>query len=292
MSNTYGLFWNSTNDDRLYDADSFEEWLKPFFKSGVFIGTLAVAATGTMTVTVAPGLAFLDGKLRTFDTETSLTVPTASSTYPRIDSIVVERNNTDRKITLKVVQGKYSGSSPTAADPVRTGGIYQLVLAHIAIPAGATKITASDITDTRALSSICGYVSNAIESPDFGSWYTHNENQFQEWFDKMKGQLSTDAAGNLQTEIDALGSMVLIYTDQTLDLSKAVADETYAGYPYHVDLQLPGCTADHIPDVYLSQATDVVSGVCASGAGYVRFYCTTNTGTVTIPVIRLTKGGK
>ena len=290
MSNAYGLFWNSTNDDRLYDADSFEEWLKPFFKSGVFIGSLAVAATDTMAVTVAPGSAFLDGKLRTFDTETSLTVPTASSTYPRIDSIVVERNNTDRKIALKVVQGKYSGSSPTAADPVRTGGIYQLVLAHIAIPAGATKITASDITDTRALSSICGYVSNAIESPDFGSWYAHNENQFQEWFEKMKGQLSTDAAGKLQTEIDALGSMVLTFTDQTLDLSKAVADATYTDYPYHVDLQLAGCTADHIPDVYLSQATDVVSGVCASGAGYVRFYCTTNTGTVTIPVIRLTKG--
>lgn len=292
MSNAYGLFWNSTNDDRLYDADSFEEWLKPFFKSGVFINTMAVAATGTMTVTVAAGSAFLDGKLRTFDTETSLTVPTASSTYPRIDSIVVERNDTDRSISLKVVQGKYSGASPAAADPVRTGGVYQLVLAHIAVSAGATKITASDITDTRALSSICGYVSNAIESPDFGSWYTHNADQFTEWFDKMKGQLSTDAAGKLQTEIDALGSMILIYTDQTLDLSKAVADATYTDYPYHVDLQLTGCTADHIPDVYLSAVTDSISGICESGAGYLRFFATNNTGSITIPAIRLTRGGK
>ena len=289
MSNAYGLFWNSNNDDRLYDADSFEEWLKPFFKSGVFINSLAVSSTGTMAVTVAPGSAFLDGKLRTFDTETSLTIAVANSTYPRIDNIVVERNDTDRQIALKIVQGKYSGTSPAASDPVRVGGVYQLVLAHISVPAGATKINASDITDTRA-SSLCGYVSNVIESPDFASWYTHNENQFAEWFEKMKGQLSTDAAGKLQT--DALGSMVLTFTDQTLDLSKAVADETYAGYPYHVDLQLPGCTADHIPDVYLSQDTDGISGLCSSGAGYVRFYVTANSGNVEIPVIRLTKGGK
>lgn len=290
MSNAYGLFWNSNNDDRLYDADSFEEWLKPFFKSGVFLNSLAVSNTGTMAVTVAPGSAFLDGKLRTFDTETSLTIAAANSTYPRIDNIVVERNDTDRQIALKIVQGKYSGTSPAASDPVRTGGVYQLVLAHISVPAGATKINASDITDTRA-SSLCGYVSNVIDSPDFASWYTHNENQFLEWFDKMKGQLSTDAAGNLQTEIDALGSMILTFTDQTLDLTKAVADSTYTDYPYHVDLQLTGCTASHIPDVYLAKTTDSISGICESGAGYVRFYCTVNTGTVTIPVIRLTKGG-
>ena len=290
MSNAYGLFWNSTNDDRLYDAESFEEWLKPFFKSGVFINTMAVAATGTMTVKVAAGSAFLDGKLRTFDTETSLTVPTASSTYPRIDSIVVERNDTDRSILLKVVQGKYSGTSPAAADPVRTGGVYQLVLAHIAISAGATKITASDITDTRALSSICGYVSNAIESPDFGSWYTHNEDQFTEWFDKMKGQLSTDAAGKLQTEIDALGDMILTFSGKTLDLTKAVSDSTYSDYPYKVTLALSGVTAAYVPEVFLKTQTDVISDICETGAGVITFYATKNTGTVTIDTIVCVKG--
>lgn len=291
MSNAYGLFWNSNNDDRLYDADSFEEWLKPFFKSGVFINSLAVSSTGTMAVTVAPGSAFLDGKLRTFDTETSLTIAVANSTYPRIDNIVVERNDTDRQIALKIVQGKYSGTSPAASDPVRVGGVYQLVLAHISVPAGATKINASDITDTRA-SSLCGYVSNVIESPDFASWYTHNENQFAEWFEKMKGQLSADATGKLQTEIDALGSMVLTFTDQTLDFSKAVADATYTYYPYHVDLELSGCTADYIPDVYLSAPSSLINDICQTGAGYVRFYVTANSGTVAIPVIRLTKGGE
>lgn len=290
MSNAYGLFWNSNNDDRLYDADSFEEWLKPFFKSGVFLNSLAVSNTGTMAVTVAPGSAFLDGKLRTFDTETSLTIAAANSTYPRIDNIVVERNDTDRQIALKIVQGKYSGTSPAASEPVRTGGVYQLVLAHISVPAGATKINASDITDTRA-SSLCGYVSNVIDSPDFASWYTHNENQFLEWFEKMKGQLSTDAAGNLQTEIDALGSMVLTFTGKTLDLTKAVADSTYSGYPYKVNLSLSGVTAAYVPEVYLKTATDVISDICETGAGYISFYATKNTGTIAIDTIVCVRGG-
>ena len=48
-------FYNSSNGDRVYDASSFEEWLKPFFKSGVFNGELQVTANNNMTVTVATG---------------------------------------------------------------------------------------------------------------------------------------------------------------------------------------------------------------------------------------------
>ena len=33
---TYANFYNSDNGDRVYDADSFSEWLRPFFKTGVF----------------------------------------------------------------------------------------------------------------------------------------------------------------------------------------------------------------------------------------------------------------
>lgn len=203
MSNQYGLFWNSSGGDRTYDADSFEEWLRPFFQSGVFSGGLAVTCSGSdMIATVAAGTAYLDGKLRTFDTETALTVAAASSAYPRIDTVVVERNNTDREISIKLVQGKYSGSSPVATAPVRTGGVYQLVLAQIYVGAGVTKITVSDITDTRPDSSLCGYVAATIENPNFSDWYAQNQAQFSEWFGRVKDQLSTDAAGNLQNEID------------------------------------------------------------------------------------------
>ena len=60
----YGYFFNSNNSDRKYNADSFETWLKPFFISGVFAGTLQVTAQSTpdMSVKVSPGFANLNGK--------------------------------------------------------------------------------------------------------------------------------------------------------------------------------------------------------------------------------------
>lgn len=209
MSNQYGWFWNSNSGDRTYNADSFEDWLKPFFQNGVFTGGMQTTASGSdMVITVSSGTAYINGKVRTFDTDTSFTLAAASSAYPRIDTVVVERNDTDRQITLKVVQGKYSGSTASPTAPVRTGGVYQLVLAQIAVGAGVTKITASDITDTRINSNLCGYVAATIDNPDFEQWYTQNEAQFDEWFNEMKDQLSTDAAGHLQNEVDALETTV------------------------------------------------------------------------------------
>lgn len=207
MADQYGLFWNSVDSDRLYDADSFAEWLRKFFTTGVFDGELQVTSAGGMDVSVSSGYANIDGKVRFFDSATKLTLATAGATYPRIDTIVVERNDTDRKITVKAITGTYS-ANPTATAPVRANNIYQIVLAQIYVAAGATSITQAAITDTRKDTSLCGIVAATIKNPDFGQWYAQNEAQFSEWFNAMKGQLTTDAAGNLQTEIDAVKKSV------------------------------------------------------------------------------------
>ena len=64
---TYANFYNSDNGDRVYDADSFSEWLRPFFKTGVFNGELQVMASSGMEVIVDTGNAFIEGKLKKFD---------------------------------------------------------------------------------------------------------------------------------------------------------------------------------------------------------------------------------
>ena len=46
MANEHGLFWNSQNGDRVYDANDFSEWLKKFYTTGVFNGDLEVTAAG------------------------------------------------------------------------------------------------------------------------------------------------------------------------------------------------------------------------------------------------------
>ena len=226
----HAFFYNSENHDRVYDASSFEYLLKKFFTSGVFTGDCQVTADGEgMTVTLGGGYSNCDGKVRFFAQAQNLALANAHATYDRIDTVVIERNDTDRDITAKVVTGVYS-AEPTPTPPVRGNGIFQLVCAEIYVAAGAVRITQSDITDKRPDTSVCGYVVAAVQTPDFTELYAQFSAEFQElyeeagadfaawaaqqraafdvWFEHMKDQLDTDAAGHLQNEIDQVNENV------------------------------------------------------------------------------------
>ena len=217
MANQYGLFWNSESGDRVYDADSLAEWLQHFFTNGVFEGELYTTSSGSMDISISKGYANINGKVRMFDSATALTLEAANPLYPRIDNVVVERNNTNREITLKVVTGTYSGSTATPVDPTRTEAIYQLVIARIQVDAGATQITQANITDTRMDKDLCGYVSGTVSEIDYSQisaqfsayleeFKTNNLTAFEEWFATIQGILDKDEAAKL---------LVLIQTNQT-----------------------------------------------------------------------------
>lgn len=108
----------------------------------------------------------------------------------------------------------------------------------------------------------------------------------------LKSALGVSDA-SLFAMLKALGSKsdIRTYQNKTLDLSKGVSDSTYSGYPYKVNLPLSGVTAEYVPEVYLKTATDVISDICETGAGYITFYATENAGTVTIDTIVCVKGG-
>ena len=229
----YANFYNSDNGDRVYDADSFSEWLRPFFKTGVFNGELQVLASSGMEVIVDTGNAFIEGKLKKFDSQTTLTVEQASANSTRIDSVICRRNDTNRDFTLMVVKG-----STVAPLPVRENGIYDIVLAHITVPASAVEIKQENITDTRMNADICGWVVSNIEEVDFDQVSTQwadyianfevNELQaFNEWFDTIKGQLSTDQAGSLQLQIDEQANKIATNT-ANISANKADIDANSA----------------------------------------------------------------
>lgn len=204
MANQYGLFWNSQNGDRLYDADSFSELFQKFFTTGVFNGDLQVVSTGGMDVTVQTGYCCINGKVRFFDTADQITISPASGTYPRIDTIVIERDDTNRTITIKSVTGSYSGTNPEPTEPVRAGGIYQIVLAQIYVGVGVVELTQADITDKRPDTDVCGWVVGTVDEVDVEQMTAQAQADFMAWYQEMKDQLSEDAAGHLQEEIDAL----------------------------------------------------------------------------------------
>ena len=229
----HAFFYNSNDGDRVYDASSFEYWLKKFFTSGVFADECQVTADGSgMTCTMAEGYTNVDGKVKFWDEAQELTLATASSTYDRIDNVVIERNDTDRDVTVKIVQGEYA-ASPSAPDVERDDGVYQLVLAQIYVSAGATSISQADVTDTRTDTDLCGIVTGTVTEMDFSQFTAQYESfianyktqaasdysdysdslasyllqlqtEFESWFANIQDQLSEDAAGNLQVEIDEL----------------------------------------------------------------------------------------
>lgn len=204
----YGYFFNSQNSDRKYNADSFETWLRPFFISGVFQGSLQVKAQASpdMTVQVTPGYANLQGKPAHWPDTNNLTLATASGVYNRIDTIVLRRDNTNRAISIEVVTGVAS-ANPQPTAPTRTADIFELVLAQILVGVGVTAITAANISDTRINSDICGYVAATVEEIDFDQIKA----QFDAWLAEFKEGTAEDYAAfvaQLQEDLEAYQSAI------------------------------------------------------------------------------------
>ena len=181
---SYDYFWNS-NSDRYYDAESMGDWLRPFFKNGVFNGQMQVTANDDMSVTVAAGYGYINGKHRHFLTATTLDLETASGTLDRIDNVILRRDDTQRMIYLFIQKGG-NAASPTAPALTRDGTIYDLKLAEIYIAAGTVKITQSEITDTRMNASVCGWVAATVTQIDF----TQIQAQFDAYFTAYKKNIS------------------------------------------------------------------------------------------------------
>lgn len=216
----HAFFYNSEKGDRVYDADSFEHWLKKFFTSGVFQGDCQVMANGDMTVTVGAGYANVDGKVKFFESAQVLQLEVADASYNRIDTIVIERNDTERDVNIKIVPGGRA-PSPVPASPIRENGVYQLVLAQIYVAAGATKIMQENITDTRTNTTICGVVAGAVEQYDFDQFKV----QFDEWFAVIKEKLGEAPATNLQAQIDELSEALDGWSIRVVDERPAVQED-------------------------------------------------------------------
>lgn len=274
---SYAFFYQSVNGDRKYDDTSLENWLKKFFTSGVFLNDLQVTANNDMTVNVGAGYVNADGKVKIFENETTLQIETAGATYPRIDSIVLERNDAERDILLKVVKGGYS-SEPVAHVPVRQDGVYQLVIAQILVGAGAVKITQTDITDTRSDMELCGFVAGAVDQIDFSQiqaqfdaymekykdyiadYAEQMQADFDAWFENIRNQLDEDAAGHLQNQIDDIKSDMELIGGSNVEV--AVDGGSYNVLGLTVNLEIGGKTYE---EVVTPEKVAVFTGILETG---------------------------
>lgn len=210
MAQKYGFF-NSVNNDRVYDASDVAGFLKKFFTNGVFNNSLGVSANDNMTVSVAVGNANINGYSYE-NTETLVfDINESDSELGRIDSVICRLDLTNRQITTMILEGSYS-SDPSQPSITRTGTIYDLRLANISVPAGAIRITADMITDTR-FGADCGNVTQAVLELDTSEIFAQYTKYFNDWFNELQDELNSNQAGHLQNELNNLRTALGINLD-------------------------------------------------------------------------------
>ena len=204
-----------------YDRASSSAQLRGLIKSMITNGVnmtestnLQVIANGTNnTLTVKAGYVIIEGAIKHFENDLTVTLPTADVNNSRIDTVVARLNLNEsvRDIVIDVVSGT-AAATPEEPELTRNTNVYEIGLANVLVGAGATVISQSDVTDTRLLNSRCG-LATSIGKIDTETLFTQLTTDFNAWFDNIKDQISEDAAGNLQLQINEHRNLSVLSED-------------------------------------------------------------------------------
>ena len=189
MAVTYGFF-NSVNDDRVYNADQISEYFLKLISNGVFAtptNAMQVQAASGMIVNVTPGWGFINCKWVKNDNLYPLTVDASDIILNRIDRVVLHLDNSVpyRSISIQIKKGT-TAATPTPPELTRTGDIYELSLAQIYVGAGVEAITQAEITDERPDVNVCGFITGLIDQIDTTNLFAQFTSAFTQWFDEIK----------------------------------------------------------------------------------------------------------
>lgn len=303
-------FYNSLSGDRKYDAVQLGEIFDGVITDGVFEtfgGAMIVTASGTgMIINIADGRAWFNHCWVKNDSIFVLELDQSELVLDRIDAVVVEIDSSlaVRNGTIKIIKGT-PASVALKPEMVHTDEVNQYPLAYITVPSGSTEITQSQIENAVGLTET-PFVTGVLEtldisalvaqwSNDLSDMLTADQLEFMTWFNEMKDQLSEDAAGHLQNEINdinAINSFPLAAADWTQNTDPSTSERL----PYKIVIQTSVFTVGE-PDWRI----DGVNGIPTSeeynasiliqdadfAADGVTLYATE---TVSVPLVLVTKG--
>lgn len=245
-------FFTSLNGDRKYKASDFAEYFRTFIGNGVFpnpSSNLQVISNGDMTLTVSPGFAWINGYMYHNTDNLILIVDHSDSALKRIDRVVVKCDFVNREIKTYVKKGTFS-QAPVAPVLERSADAYELCLAEIQVDNGVIAIQQSKITDTRLNSEVCGIVTQTVNEIDTTTLFNQIEeykiefelqnmnwfngttvklgDDFNIWFNTVKGILNEDVAGNLTNRVltleDKVNNLDLVASKVTMSDGSTVED--------------------------------------------------------------------
>ena len=121
-------------------------------------------------VTIGTGIAWINnekfsGKVTALKTAKVLDLGIADGRYPRIDVIAIQYSANNNATDVIIKKGT-PATNPVRPEIVRSGAVYELYIASVYRPAGATAITASNITDLRMDTAVCGLMADSVTKID------------------------------------------------------------------------------------------------------------------------------
>lgn len=205
MTLTYG-FYDSSSSDRVYNAKQFGSIFDGIIEDGVYAGiggklmVIENSPTG-MSVIVQSGRAWFDHTWTLNDANLVKTIAAADALLNRIDVVYLEVNEDSgtRANSINVLTGT-PASTPVAPTLTNTSVIHQYPLAHVYIGAAVTVITQANITNkvgTTSTPFVAGIIDYVTTNEIVAQW----EAEWDQWFQDIIDQLSTEAETNLQNQI-------------------------------------------------------------------------------------------
>jgi len=187
-------FFNSVNGDRVYNAEQMSAIFEGLITDGVYesVGNkLAVQPNSGMAIQIASGRGWCKRKWFNNTTDYLMTLEASDVTLNRWCAVCV-RSDINDTVRSAVPVLKYSeyATTPVKPTPTNTETVKELILAYVYIKAGASEITASDITDTRADEALCGWVTGLIEQLSSATLWTQWEALFTDWFNGLQNLIN------------------------------------------------------------------------------------------------------
>lgn len=224
MAIKYG-FYDSLNEDRVYDSKTFSIPFSHIIKDGVFSDygmQFKTTVVGGMAVQVDTGASWFSGRWTETDAPETLTLSVADASLPRIDRVVLRHDSTPavRSNQLMVLVGT-PASIPQPPIMSRTGVIDDMLIADIRIPAGTTELAQSAVTNYVGRAQT-PYVTAPLSSVDVSPIIEQYDETFGEWFEGIQGVLEGDIAANLASKVTSLEKQDVTFQKALTDLDAKI----------------------------------------------------------------------
>ena len=201
----------------IFDRAETSELFRLLFAKLLTNGVLAlpgdcfqvVAGSSGLTVKIRPGFGLINGAFAYDGAEETYALATAPTQYSRIDRVVLRCNYLERLCEIIVKTGTPAANPvpPELLQP-SSGDYYELGLALVSIGTNQGVITQSSITDTRADSSVCGFITQLIDHLDTEVFYDQFNAFYTEFVEKsdasyeMFQNMTTQAYNGYTAAID------------------------------------------------------------------------------------------